>query len=278
MPELLCPVCAQGLTRTEKTYICPANHSFDRGRGGYVNLLIARQSGAQHGDDKEMVRARREFLERGYYAPLCDAVCAALVDLCAGERETVDLVDAGCGECYYTAAAAQALERAGKRPSVVGIDISKDALRFGARRNGAFHLAVASAYHIPAADASCDAVLNVFAPFAGEEYCRILRPNGVLLHVSPAREHLWELKQAVYDTPHPNDAAVPQQAGLRIESEKEVRYPLHLSCREDILDLFGMTPYAHKTGREDAARLNALEQLDVSAAFVLRVYRKESAV
>ena len=130
MPELICPVCAQPLQEQERVYRCAGGHSFDRAKSGYVNLLIQRQSGAQHGDDKEMVRARRAFLDGGFYAPLQEKVCAAAVRW-APAREEVDVLDSGCGECYYTAAVEQALRTRGKTPSIVGVDISKDALRWG---------------------------------------------------------------------------------------------------------------------------------------------------
>ena len=273
MPELLCPVCGEILQQQEKSYICGAGHSFDRAKSGYVNLLISHQSGTQHGDDKLMVRARREFLQKEHYAPLQKALCDAAVRYSTAQQ--VHLLDAGCGECYYTAAMEQALLSAGKVPHIVGFDISKDALRFGDKRGKALRLAVASVYHMPVADASCDIVVNVFAPFAGEEYKRVLKPGGVLLHVSPDAEHLWELKQAVYETPYKNDAAVPQQEGLTIEAEEKISYPLQLSCNADIVNLFHMTPYAHKTSPEDVARLDALQELTVAAEFVLRVYRKE---
>ena len=135
MPELLCPVCGGVLAQGEKVEHCPSGHSFDRAKSGYVNLLVARQSGAQHGDDKEMVRARRAFLDGGWYALLRDALCSAAVRHAPAEG-TVDLLDAGCGECYYTAAVAAALRAAGKRVSAAGADISRDALRWGGTRAG----------------------------------------------------------------------------------------------------------------------------------------------
>lgn len=272
MPELLCPVCGGELVREKKQYRCAGGHSFDRAKSGYVNLLISRQSGAQHGDDKAMVRARREFLQQGHYAPLQKALCRAVLRYAPIGQ--VDLLDAGCGECYYTAAVEQALLDAGRRSSIVGVDISKDALRFGDRRGKELRLAVASAYHLPVADSSCDVLLNVFAPFAGEEYCRVLKPGGVVLHVSPDAGHLWELKAAVYEAPYRNDAAPPQQEGLEVAAEETLRYRLHLTDHADIVNLFAMTPYAHKTRPADAARLEALEELDTAAEFVLRVYQK----
>ena len=249
MPELLCPVCGGVLTQGEKAGICSSGHSFDRAKSGYVNLLVARQSGAQHGDDKEMVRARRAFLDGGWYAPLRCALCSAAVRHTPAE-DTVDLLDAG-------------------------VDISKDALRWGGKRAPDLQLAVASVFRLPVAAKSCDILLNVFAPFAGEEYVRVLRPGGVLLHAAPDAMHLWELKEAVYETPYRNDAAPPVQAGLSLVEEERISTVLHLVRHEDIASLFQMTPYAHNTGPADAARLDALDTLDVTAAFVLRAYRRD---
>ena len=274
MPELLCPVCGGVLTQGEKAGICSSGHSFDRAKSGYVNLLVARQSGAQHGDDKEMVRARRAFLDGGWYAPLRCALCSAAVRHAPAE-DTVDLLDAGCGECYYTAAVAAALSTAGKSVGAAGVDISKDALRWGGKRAPDLQLAVASVFRLPVAAKSCDILLNVFAPFAGEEYVRVLRPGGVLLHAAPDAMHLWELKEAVYETPYRNDAAPPVQVGLSLVEEEHISAVLHLVRHEDIANLFQMTPYAHKTGPADAARLDALDTLDVTAAFVLRAYRRD---
>lgn len=272
MPELRCPVCGGILQQMEKTYLCAAGHSFDRAKSGYVNLLIARQSATQHGDDKEMVRARRAFLEGGFYELLQKALCCAAVKHAPAGR--VDLLDAGCGECYYTAAVERALLDGGREVSAVGVDISKDALRFGDKRGHDLRLAVASAYHMPVEDASCDIVLNVFAPFAGEEYLRVLRRGGVVLHVSPGERHLWELKQAVYETPYLNDALPPQQEGLEVTEEEMLDYHISLSSSQQIMDLFSMTPYVHKTGGDDMARLEELHHLDVTVQFVLRTYRR----
>lgn len=273
MPELICPVCAQPLHEQERVYRCAGGHSFDRAKSGYVNLLIQRQSGAQHGDDKEMVRARRAFLDGGFYAPLQEKVCAAAVRW-APAREEVDVLDSGCGECYYTAAVEQALRTRGKTPSIVGVDISKDALRWGEKRGARLQLAVASAFRLPVAADSCDLLLDVFAPFAGEEYCRVLRRGGVVLHVSPGADHLWELKQAVYETPYRNDAAPPAWPGLVQREEETLCYPISLETQSAVADLFRMTPYAHKTGSAELQRLAELQSLQVTAEFVLRTYQK----
>lgn len=271
MPQILCPVCGGVLTQNEKSYTCQNGHSFDRAKSGYVNLLISHQSGSQHGDDREMVRSRRDFLEGGYYEPLRAEICRTVLE---NTGDTVSLLDSGCGECWYTAEIEKTLLDAGKNADIVGIDISKDALKMGDKRGKNLRLAVASAYRLPVGEESCDIILNVFAPFAGEEYLRTLKKGGILIHVSPDEGHLWELKKAVYEKPYLNDAPAPVQEGLELYQERKLKYRIDIENKEHIKALFMMTPYAHKTSPKDIARLDNLQSLNVAVEFVIRLYKK----
>ena len=126
MPELTCPVCGGALHREERSLRCGAGHCYDIARQGYVNLLRTNRSkDKRHGDDKRMVAARTAFLDAGYYAPLRDAVAAAATEYTSGDA---GVLDAGCGEGYYTAHVLHTLQAQGKSPSVCGVDISRDAL------------------------------------------------------------------------------------------------------------------------------------------------------
>ncbi|MEO0598010.1 MAG: putative RNA methyltransferase, partial [Chloroflexota bacterium] len=76
-----CPVCAEPLTIEDRRFVCANNHSFDRAKEGYVNLLLANQkNSADPGDSKAMVRARRDFFSGGYYAKLADALNTAITE------------------------------------------------------------------------------------------------------------------------------------------------------------------------------------------------------
>ena len=66
--ELICPLCAAPLTRQENRFVCPAGHSFDIARQGYVHLLpVQNKRSLNPGDTREQVLSRRAFLEAGYY-------------------------------------------------------------------------------------------------------------------------------------------------------------------------------------------------------------------
>ena len=115
-----CPLCGSPLTQEERGCICPARHSFDRAAAGYVHLLPPnRMHSKAPGDDREMVAARAAFLERGYYAPLRQALEELVLEASAHLEGPV-LLDSGCGEGYYTAGMFRALERAGHRPGQRG--------------------------------------------------------------------------------------------------------------------------------------------------------------
>lgn len=274
MSVLRCPVCGQALTRLERVWVCENRHSFDVAKQGYVNLLLHGGSGKRHGDDKRMVLARRDFLDRGHYDPLSDRISALCCKYAGGEAL---LLDAGCGEGKYTCDALNALRNAGKIAAAVGVDISKDALIGAAKRDKSLTLAVASSAALPMMDESADIVLNIFSPFAAEEFRRVLKPDGVLIRAWPLEKHLWELKTLIYDRPYPNAPDDPKREGFTLLETQALRYPIHLSSPAEIQALFEMTPYYYKTSREDQQKAANASVLTVSLEFGVGVYRKEQA-
>ena len=263
-----CPICGQPLWLRQNALVCQSSHSFDLAKRGYVNLLLNSGSAdKRHGDDAMMARARTDFLNKGYYNPLADALCERLSALVsAGDR----VLDCGCGECFYTQRAINAL------PLCIfgGIDISKAVINEGAKRKGGVQLAVASAFALPVASGSCAAVINLFAPLAEHEFARVLKPGGALLRVVPTEKHLWELKCAIYDQPYENSPLNPAVEGFELIGSQRLEYRVALESQKDIDALFRMTPYYYKTSQNDQQKLAALESLETQLGFELLVYKK----
>ena len=158
-----CPVCEAPLARGARAYVCPSGHSYDLAREGYAYLLPPNQKhSAAPGDDRRMAQARRDFLSKGYYELLLNTLCCQILSLCG---ESPVILDAGCGEGYYTAGIFQALEAAGKSPRMAGTDISKFILRSAAKRERGVEFAVASSYRLPLADGAADLLLDCFSPW-----------------------------------------------------------------------------------------------------------------
>lgn len=267
-----CPVCGGPLERGPRAYVCRLGHSYDLAREGYAYLLSPNQKhSAAPGDDRLMALARREFLSKGYYEPLLNTLCCEILPRC-GEGAAV--LDAGCGEGYYTAGIFQALRKAGKRPRMAGTDISKFILRAAARRERGVEFAVASSYRLPVADGAVDVLLDCFSPLALEEFHRVLRSGGAFLYVVPGPEHLWEMKRVLYDRPYPNEERETPYEGFAYEKIVPVDSVINLPDQADIQNLFRMTPYYWKTPRSGGERLAALESLEVTVSFRIHVFRR----
>lgn len=269
-----CPVCGEGLASLEGAWRCGKGHSFDIARSGYVNLLLSNQKhSSMPGDNQLMVAARRRFLDQGFYRPLLNALCDEVMQVLPEHRDSV-LLDVGCGEGYYTAEVARVLHRAALPAELYGVDISKVALDKAAKRCKEVCFAVASVFHLPIAEKSCDLLLNLFAPYCGKEFHRVLSDPGKMLLVIPGRDHLWELKQAIYQHPYKNEVKKYELEGFHLLKNREISFSLRLEDPEDIDSLFKMTPYYYKTSRQDQERLSRLTFLQTTAQFQLLLYEK----
>ena len=262
---LLCPVCSKALSLQSRVARCENGHCFDVAKEGYLNLLLGSKSGDKIGDDKYSARSRRDFLNKGYYAPLRDGLCQIFAD------QSGTLLDICCGEGYYTSALAQipGLE-------VFGFDIAREMVRLAAKRGKGTYF-VANMASIPVADASFDHAIHLFAPFKEQEFSRILKPGGNLYTVIPGADHLFGLKQAVYDTPYRNDEKLPHVSMLSLVSTRKIAANIVLQCPEDIESVFRMTPYYFHTSEADRKKLFAYEKLETPIEFVIAHYKKPEA-
>ncbi len=263
--SFVCPVCKKRLTREEKCYRCEEGHLFDIARSGYVNLLTPdKMNSLTPGDNKEMVSSRRDFLARGYYAPLLEALCDT-ARRCGGDV----YFDAGCGTGYYTKGVADALG-----VSALGVDISKHAVNASAKYLGEGFFAVASVYDLPLQSESVDLITNIFSPMAHREYARVLKKGGHLIYVVPAPEHLYRLKALLYDSPYLNtDSDISYDGFVEIE-KREVTFDVSLSSSEDIMALFKMTPYSWRTPEGAEEKIKATHCLLDKASFYILVFEK----
>lgn len=268
--ELLrCPICgAAGREEQQgRVFAClgTRRHCFDFARSGYLNLCPMAKAGS--GDDKQMVRARSSFLEAGYYRSLSDAVNALLDEL-----EISSVLDAGCGEGYYT-------NRMAPGRTAVGADLSRHGIDHAAKtakrtQSGAAFV-VAGLFALPVRDGAFDAVTCLFAPCAEQEFLRILRPGGYLILVGAGERHLMGLKQAIYKHPYLNPGREDLPKQMRLIEKFQVRDYMTVIGNERIEALFSMTPYYWRTSQADHARLAELDRLRTEIDFDIFLYRKE---
>ena len=275
MAALACPVCAGPLAAGEDGGVlrCPAGHSHDRARHGHVTLLPPGHR-APSGDSAEMVADRVAFLAAGHYAGISAALGDAVLDGGGGEPEV--LLDLGGGTGHHLAAV---LDRVAGAAGVV-LDSSPFAARRAARAHPRAMAVVADTWaRLPIRDGAVDRALVVFAPRNGPEIARVLHPEGRLVVVTPAADHLGEL--------------VGPLGLLRVDPDKAARLagslephlvPVAVTERRDVLrldrsavgTLVGMGPHArHLPADIRAGRIGALpEPVEVTVAVQVAVYRR----
>ncbi len=269
-----CPVCHEGLTESadRRSWRCPTGHVHDVAREGYVNLLITHQRRQRDpGDSAEMLAHRRRFLEAGHYDRLADAVAVA-----ADLRPGAAVLDAGCGEGYYTRTWPDRWEGV----EVWGIDIAKPAVRLAARRSSpSTHYAVGSVYDLPVLDGAVDVAVSIFAPLHSPEFERVMHPGAVLVTVTPGPDHLAGLKAKLFAEPETHPATGPFErdgatTALVAEGTQRVTGDLVLDTSEAVADLLNMTPYAWYVAPEVRAAVVAEGHLVTPIDFVVATYRR----
>ncbi|GAB2683266.1 methyltransferase domain-containing protein [Aliiglaciecola sp. 3_MG-2023] len=268
----ICPACRLPLSLDAGTWRCAANHCYDRAKEGYVNLQLAQERNSKApGDNKEMILARREFLQHGFYDPLIERI-AELIQL-HGQHPDLALFDAGCGEGYYLAQLCRQLKNAGYQCSASGCDISKVAVQRAAKTHNDCQFAVASTFKIPVEDHTIDVVVQVFAPSSEDEVARILKPNGLWILVNPGPMHLQQLKESIYAESKPHTLSQVDSQNFSLHCRESLAFDLNFQTPEQRLALLKMTPYYWHTSEQNKQQFLQAEN-NCQTEFDIQVLRK----
>lgn len=254
--KILCPVCKNELKRIDNSYKCINNHTFDIASQGYVNLNMHNSNNT--GDNPEMIKARAAFLNKGYYSFLLDKINEQL-------SANDDLIDLACGEGYYTSRFIC--------KNKIGIDLSKQGLKIASKKDSNTLYLLNTIFHNPLPDKCADKIITVFAPIAKQEILRLLKDDGKFILVKPDAKHLYELKSSIYDNPYENETENIVIDGLTLDNEIKISSKALLN-KEDINNLFMMTPYYNTTSKLDKEKLNNINELEITMSFIIDLYKK----
>jgi 23S rRNA (guanine745-N1)-methyltransferase len=268
-----CPLCNLALVAHEKLYRCENNHSFDLAKENYLNLLPVQFKHSKNpGDNKAMVNARRDFLDKDYYQPLADKIVSlykqTIIDSPVNRNLPSTILDAGCGEGYYTH------QHSNDENTVYGVDIAKEAIKKAGKKYKECHFSVATLSKLPFADQQFCWIYSVYAPILENEFTRVLAEGGYLLTVTPAKQHLMQLKQCIYNDAKEHDEEKLPIEHLTLVHQENVSYAMHLKSGKDTLNLLSMTPFAFKASEAVKATLAETNDFTCQADFLIRLYQK----
>jgi 23S rRNA (guanine745-N1)-methyltransferase len=279
--NLACPLDGLPIEAHGDLRRCAAGHSFDVARAGYSNLLVVQHKASRDpGDSKDMVAARRRFLEGGHFAPIAERVFDTVQGCMAAAA--LNVADAGCGEGYYLDRLAK-LADASPEPgslALAGFDVSKWAVKAAARRKAPVTWLVANNRRPPFLAGSVDLMLCLFGFPVWEGFVQVQKPGSRVLLVDPAADHLLELREIIYPTvtrSPPPPLAAAQAAGYALEREDGLRFSVTLEGAEVIRDLVAMTPHAHRLAQAGRDALAGLTTLTVTVDVALRLLVLERA-
>ena len=282
--NVACPIDGLPIDASGTQRRCAAGHSFDIARAGYCNLLVVQHKASRDpGDSKDMVAARRRFLGADHFQPIADHVFNAVREcVAAAAHGAFNVVDAGCGEGYHLDRLA-CLATASPEPGtleLVGIDVSKSAVKAAARRKAPVTWLVANNRAPPFLAGSVDLVLCLFGFPVWEGFKKTQKPGGHVLLVDPAADHLFELREIIYPTvrrSRPPPLADAGTAGYRLQREDKLRFSVTLTEAEMIQDLVAMTPHAHRMPQAGRKALAELRNLSVTIDVAFRLLALERA-
>ena len=290
MSLFICPLCQSPLQPAADTWRCDGSlhpkqtsHPFDVARRGYVNLLPVQQKKSKApGDSQESIDARKRFLNHGHYAPLQELISQKMIELLSNDElidkqdsKTVNWLDIGCGEGYYTQAMAQMgsdvidtlIAADISKPAVVELaKVSKIAGRLwyqprkeDTAKTTAVYPLVTSAAHLPLRPHSMTGISSIFSPILPEAFDNVLMDGGYLIIAKPDVGHLATMRDALFDDvrEHDSDKFLQELAPyFTLVETCLVSTELTLSA-EDLADLMTMTPYAYRARSEKRQALLA---------------------
>jgi len=270
----------------DQSLICSQGHNFDIARQGYFNLLVVQHKASRDpGDTKEMVAARRRFLEIGCYEAIANSITNLTekhliklgIKLGSNPANPITILDAGCGEGYYLSWLRTRAENwQHLSGAMIGMDISKWAIQSAAKRDRQITWIVGSNARPPFLPNSIDLIICAFGFPSFDVFHRILKPSGKIIMVDPAFNHLVELRQLIYPELKAA-AALPEQIqtpGFNLIDSYNLTFNSKIETSQAVQDLFLMTPHYFRSSPAAKIAIAALQRLEFTVDVSFQVLTK----
>jgi len=302
----LCPMCNEPLKIHQESQglHCSNKHHFDQSEHGYWVFSLAKKPKT---DSRQVMRGKRFLLESDVLAPLTDKIAQMLQQTLQSPQgqasdtgEMLKQLDYDCGEGHYLRSlrdAATGYNNAGSNLSLeqygiceaenslfAAAKISKDQAEERAPdgetasldiddKQGITYI-VSNLKSLPFATESFDLITLIDKHLKGKELVRVLKSEGILLQVSPAPRHLWQIREHVYgEQLKVKELIIPKVAGMELLQTERVTFELNIGG-EQALSFLDMTPYAWRANEKirKAIAADSFDKLDID--FVITLSKK----
>jgi len=294
MRNIICPVCSQGLTvnGSGKSALCSQGHLFDLSKYGYLNLLLSQQKKSKSpGDTNEMVAARRDFLNGGYYEGLANKFISLATKALSSPSnpsspskvasQELNYLDIACGEGYYTERLHQTLKKTfeenGVEVTTTGLDISAPAIKAATKRSKEIQWLISTAANIPVAPASQDLASSLFCRVDFEQAALVLKSGATFIVARTGNTHLLELRNVLYSSLREETSAqepVEQHALTLLETITYSQRTI-VNSPDMLFKLLQMTPHYWRVTEEAKLALKNLSRLALTLQVEFDIYQKQ---
>ena len=262
-----CTICGCTGAVKNSSFICRNGHCFDISAKGYINFA-PHQKATKY--SKNIFESRRAVFSDGFYNTVLLHLAKFVEENLAPGRIT-NILDAGCGEGYYSAYL-KACETLQDKTNIIAMDIEKAAILLACRGQCDYSPIVGDINKIPLADNTADILLNILTPANYSEFSRVLRPGGIIIKIIPGENYLAEIRTAIAGKikaeAYSTDRVLNHfKQNMKLLSLDKITCTLPVT-NSQALDFFNMTPMTMDISA-DEVDLSRVNTITIDLAFVV---------
>ena len=236
--NFICPYCKNSLVLNETSLKCPNNHTFDLTKKGTINFITSPKIKESKIYNEKLFTCRRKFIQKGYYEEVYNIIAETINSL---NLNNLSILDLGCGEGTHTI---NILNKIKSNYNYYAFDYSKSAINLASDYNSTNRFYFdGDVNNIPITTNSIDVIIDFLSPYSESEVKRVLKKGGMFIKVSPNKNYLLELRQALGLNEYQKQVEVIDNLAKHFKNISTKAYTKSFAIsKEDQENLTGMTP------------------------------------
>ena len=236
--NFICPYCKNSLELNGTSLKCHSNHTFDLTKKGTINFIASTKIKESKIYNEKLFTCRRKFIQKGYYEEVYNIIVGTINSL---NLNNLSILDLGCGEGTHTI---NILNKISGNYNYCAFDYSKSAINLASDYNSTNRFYFdGDVNNIPITTNSIDVIIDFLSPYSESEVKRVLKKGGMFIKVSPNKDSLLELRQALGLNEYQKQAKVKDNLAKHFKNISTKTYTKSFAIsKEDQDNLIGMTP------------------------------------